>query len=587
MKHARILFLLIAFLTMNSVNAQKQEIKSIDSIINLFVKSGCFNGEAFISVDNKPFYDRVVGYRDIRTKEKLLPNSIFNLGSISKPFTAIAVLQLQEKNLLDIDDKVSKYIPEFPIDGICIKHLLSHTSGLLTSIDQIDGIDLSNTVTNDSIVGLLVKYRVKPIFEPGSEWGYSNLGYDLLAVLVERITKMKFADYMQKNIFLPAGMTRTFISNSRTVKDWLPGNVSETDLMVPHMFDNITSCNVVPIDSVPWVSGAKDYFIGSANVYSTVYDLAKFDRAMRENSILGHKLQELAYTPYVLNNGDTAKDMRAAIPSYYGLGWFISIDKSRGRILWHKGRWFGSVSVFLRNPEKRQTVTFTDNFDYRSVDLKGIAALKIVNHQHYRNPVLMSLVQKFGCGIYSRGFDAALADFKSRKEQERQNYYISEDEMADLGNKLEADHRMDDAIAVLTYCKELFPKSSAIFSTYADLMLKTKNPAKSVENYRQAVILFSTDAAEQESLLNGTGYVLLVANRLDDAELVLKLNTELFPESCNTYDSYASALEKNNKINLAIEIEEKAVALATDQNDKLLEILKENLKKLKSEIPGR
>ncbi len=578
MKRWKFTFLLMTIFKMNSVIAQIPEITLLDSLLTLYAKNACFNGDILVTVNHKPFYERAVGYRNHQTKEKLVHNSIFNIGSISKPFTSVAILQLQEKKLLSIDDKVNKYIPEFPYENICIKHLLSHTSGLTAILDQIDGIDLSNSITNDSIISLLIKYNIQPLFSPGSKWEYSNLGYEVLAVIVERVAKMKFATYMQQNIFTPAGMKRTFIPETKNVKEWLPKNISEKELLVPHMFESIASCEVTKIDSIK----SNFFFVGSSNVYSTVYDLEKFDVALRNKIILSNTSQDLAYTPFVLTNGDTAKDMRAPIPSYYGLGWLISIDKSCGNILWHKGRSLGSRSIYLRNPDKKQTVIVTDNYDYAACDLKGIACFRILNHQKYRNPLRMSLVQKFGCEIYSKGFNAALADFKKLKETERQNYYISEEEMVTLGDKLVNDARTEDAISVLNFCKELFPKSSVVFASCGNILLKNNNPKEAIENYKQAVTLYSTNESEKESLLNDIGYQFLIENRLDNAELVLKLNIELFPKSCNTYDSYASALEKNNKIELAILNEEKAVAMATEQNDKLLEILKENLEHLKS-----
>jgi CubicO group peptidase (beta-lactamase class C family) len=402
---------------MNIVIAQTQETNSIDSLINLFIKNNCFNGDMLITVDDKTFYERAVGYRDNQTKEKLKHNSIFNIGSISKPFTSVAILQLQEKNLLNINDRVKKYIPEFPFDSISIKHLLSHTSGITTDIDFLEDIDLNKHLSNDSIVNLLIKYKVQLLFAPGSDWGYSNIGYAILAVIVDRVSKQKFSDYALEHIFIPASMKRTFIPADKIVEKWLPKNVSSKDLLEGHMYDNITSCNVVNIDSVKSYQHYDHYFIGSGNIYSCVYDLEKFDSALRNNILLTNASQELAYTPFVLTNGDTAKDMRAPIKSYYGLGWFISIDKSWGKIIWHKGRSFGSRSVYLRNPSKKQTVTFTDNFDYYACDLKGIACLKTINNQPYRNPILMSLVQKFGCGIYSKGFENALIDWTSLGSQ--------------------------------------------------------------------------------------------------------------------------------------------------------------------------
>lgn len=587
MRHFKLLLFLIAVLTTSATNGQTKERKSIDSIMNLFNKENCFNGDMLVTIDRKPFYEKAVGYQDDRTKEKLRHNSIFNIGSISKPFTSVAVLQLQEKKLLNIDDRVKKYIPDFPYDSICIKHLLSHTSGLTTDLDFLEDIDLNKHLSNDSLVNLLIKYKVQLVFAPGSDWAYSNIGYDLLTVIVERVSKQKFSDYATEHIFIPASMKRTFIPADKIVNKWLPKKVSSKDLLAGHMFDNITSCNVVNIDSVKSYPHYDHHFVGSSNIYSCVYDLEKFDAALRNNIILAKSSQELAYTPFVLSNGDSAKDMHAPIPSYYGLGWFISIDKSWGRIIWHKGRSFGSRSVYLRNPSKQQTVTFTDNFDYAACDLKGIACLKIINHQPYRNPILMSLAQKFGCLIYSKGLDYALKEFKRLKTTERQNYYISEDEMIDVGNKLELDNKTSDALLVLNFCKELYPKSASPYITLGDILLKTNKPDDAIENYKQAVTFFSTDEVEKESLINNIGYQFLVSNRLIDAEIVLKLNTLLFPNSCNTYDSYASVLEKNNKIDLAILNEEKAVSIATENKDKLLPTLEQNLKALKTKKPNR
>ena len=582
MKHYKILFLLIAVFKINIAFSQIQEISSIDSLMKLYIKNECFNGEALITINNKTIYERSIGYRDNQSREKNSINLMFNIGSISKPFTSVAILQLQEKKLLNIEDKVKKYIPEFPYDKISIKHLLSHTSGLISSLDQLDEIDLSNRISNDSIISLLIKYKVELLFNPGSEWGYSNLGYDLLAVIVEHVSKMKFADYMQKNIFIPAGMNKTFIPSTKKVTEWLPKNASNKDLIVPHMFESITSCDVKNIDSIKSLHRNNDYFVGSSNVYSTVYDLSKFDDALHKNIILTNISQEKAYTPYLLLNGDTAKDMRAPIPSYYGLGWFISIDKSWGRILWHKGRSFGERSVFLRNPSKKQTVIFTDNFDYAGCDLRGIACLKILNHQAYRNPVYMSLVQKFGCNIYSKGIDTAIVSFKRINANGHKNYYIAEDEMIDLSNKLVIDKKNEEALSVLKYSTELFSESFSVYLSYAMLLFNNNQIELSAQNYKQSVKLYSGNETEKENLLNSLGYEFLISNELENAEFILKLNTELYPKSCGAYDSYASALEKNNKLDLAIIMQEKAVSIATEQNDKLLPTLNETLKNLKS-----
>jgi CubicO group peptidase (beta-lactamase class C family) len=581
MKIHRYLLLLLLFLGKNVLLAQSEK-QSIDSLLHLFDEKQCFNGELLITVNDKPFFQEQMGYRDIRSQERILPNSIFNLGSITKPFTSVAVLQLQEKGLLNINDRVVKYIPEFPYDNISIKHLLSHTSGLIQNLEQIEGFESDSDFNNDSLLNILSRYRPQLFCVPGSEWIYNNLGYEILASVVEHVTKMEFSEYMRKNIFEPAGMSRTFIPCSREVLQWLPSDITEKEMLVPHDYESIHDCEVTPVDSVVFFSGRRAFMVGSENIYSCLGDLVKFDEALRNNNILGGEMQELAYTPFVLSAGDTAKDMNAPIPSYYGMGWFISINQSNGRIIWHKGRSLGSRSVFLRNPGKRQVIGATDNFDYTAVDLKGIACLRILNHEPYRNPVLMSLIQKFGCGIYLFGFSRALSDFKVLKATERQNYYISWQETIQLMNDLVNDKKNSDALSLIQYSTELFPSSPAVFTEYGRLLLNADRTEEAVSTFKQAVLLADTTNREKEAVLNDVGYFFLVANKFDKAEFVLKLNTELFPDSGNTYDSYATALEKNHKIDQAIQMQKMAVAIATMTKDELLETFKKNLENLES-----
>lgn len=540
-----------------------------------------------ITINGKTYYEKAAGYQDIRTREKLKHNSIFNIGSITKPFTSVAILQLQEKQLLSINENVKKYLPEFPFDSVTIKHLLSHTSGLIRDFNFLEEVDLKKRLNNDSIISLLKKYKVALIYPPGSEFGYSNTGYDLLALVVERISGQTFADYVHDHIFVPAAMNRSFIPKDKELMKWAPKKVSKREIMTAHMYDNITSCEVITIDSLKSIPLHDHFFVGSSNIYSCVYDLEKFDAALRNNVILSSSSQKLAYTPFVLNNGDTAKDMQAPIPSYCGLGWDISIDTSRGKVLWYKGRSFGSRSVYIRVPSNKLTVTFTDNFDYTACDLKAISCLKTIAHQPYRNPLLISLAQKFGCAVDSKGFEYGKREFERLKATERKNHYISEDEMIDVGYRLGEKQKFKDAVLVLNFCKELFPKSAALFIIYGDLSFKMHMPDSALKHYTQAVSLFGSNDAEKESLLNSIGYQFMVSGRLNDAEELLKLNTLLFPKSCNTYDSYASVLAKNQKMDLAILNEEKAVDIAKESNDSLLPTLQENLKNLRAKRSNR
>ena len=558
--------------------AQSQEVKSIDSLMNLCIANNCFNGEILITKDNSIFYNNTIGYRDIATKEKLKSNELFNIASISKPFTAVAILQLQDRKMLDVNDKVTKYIPSFPYQDICIKHLLSHTSGLIANIDFINEADIQKTITNDSIINLLIRFKPDLQFKPGEQWSYSNLGYDILAVLVEQVSNLKFDEYMEKNVFQPAGMNRTFIPRTANVTDWLSKGLKETDIALPHNFEDLTSCNLRTI--YPLLIKSKQYYYGSTNVYTTVYDLEKFNKALANNIILSKAGQALAYTPYRLNDGNFATDTLAPIKSYYGFGWEISINTTYGKIIWHKGRSGGTRAAFLRNINKNQMVTFLDNNDNWNTDLKAVACLNILNHLPYKNPLKKSLVQKFGCEISSIGYVEALKEFIKLKETESENYFISKDELNDLALLLQTKGKLKDALSVGQLCSELYPNDWETLLTLGDLQLKSKQTEVAIISYRKAVQFYSNVEEEQISLLGAIGSQFIDANRLNDAEIVLKLNTEIFPQDCNSFDNYAFILDKNEKLDLAISVQEKAVALAKAKKHQLLTTLQENLDKL-------
>lgn len=227
-------------------------------------------------------------------------------------------------------------------------------------------------------------------------------------------------------------------------------------------------------------------------------------------------------------------------------------------------------------------VALADNNDNANSDLKAIACLKIINRQPYKNPVYKSLVQQFGCDIGTLGFDAASRKFLDRKENQKHDYYISRAEMVDLATVLDSKNDLNGSMAVSKFGCDLFPDHWGLLITYADCLLKAKRTAEAIPMYRNAVVHFSTNEKERISLLEAIGSQFIDAGRYVDAEVVLKLNTEIFPADCNSYDNYAYILDKNNKLDLAIIAQQKAVDLATQQKDTLLNTLTENLARLKA-----
>ena len=456
-------------------------------------------------------------------------------------------------------------------------------------MDFLDEHDTQVRLSNDSILPMLIKYKLPLNGTAGGQWSYSNLGYDVLAVLVERVSGQPFATYVQEHILRPAGMVRSFVATSSAVVDGLPAQVTAQDVVVPHAFADITACEVTSVAPPRIVKSNDHFFVGSSNLYSSVQDLVLFDKALRDNVLISAVSQALAYSPVYLTNGDTARDIQTPIPSYQGLGWSISNVQGSPLTIWFKGRSAGTRCIFLRQPDQHRVVVLYDNYDHPATDLKGIACLRVREHARYRDPVRNSLVQVLGCSIAREGVAKAIAEFKQLNATDGAYYYRSDDELIELVDLLLAKKSYPQAQTVLDLGKELFPTSLMILIRYGDLHLLLQQADLAVPYFTEAVPLYSEQVEQREELLNILGYNYLMAQRLNDGELLLRLNCDLFPASCNALDSYASALEMNNKLDLAISSQRKAVAMATEQRSDLLPALQANLEQLeqKARTEGR
>ena len=172
-----------------------------------------FNGNIMLIKNHRVIYQHCQGYANFRTRELLTPESSFELASVSKQFTAVAILQLYERGQLDIDDKLNKYIPELTYDEVTIRHLLNHTSGLPNYMWFVeDSWEKPYYPDNEDMIALLVDEKAKLLFRAGTIHSYSNTGYAILASVIERVTKQSFTRFLYENIFDPLEMYNTFTS---------------------------------------------------------------------------------------------------------------------------------------------------------------------------------------------------------------------------------------------------------------------------------------------------------------------------------------------------------------------------------------
>ena len=277
----------------------QSKVQKIDSLLTNLYNTGDLNGNVLIAEKGKVIYNKSFGFSNESTKEKLNENSIFELASVSKQFTAMAIVILKEKGKLNYDEKISKYIPELShYANITIRNLLNHTSGLPDYGALMDTtFDKTKIATNKDIISAFAKYKPAVLFEPNTKWEYSNLGYDLLASVIEKASGMSYGDYLTQAIFKPLKMENTFVYTRR----YAPKKVA--NYAYGYVYSDSLKKYVLPDDLdefkfVVWLDGV----VGEQTVNSTVVDLLKWDRALYTNKLISKKSKREIFRSSELND---------------------------------------------------------------------------------------------------------------------------------------------------------------------------------------------------------------------------------------------------------------------------------------------
>lgn len=345
------------------VVAQDNRIQKIDSLLNVQFAENTLNGNVLIAEKGTVIYKKSYGLANETTQELLNENSIFELASVSKQFTAMAVAILKEKGKLSYDDKLSKFIPElYSYDNITIKNLLQHTSGLPDYMELMEGLfDKSKIATNKDIIALFAQQSPKLLFEPNTKWEYSNTGYALLATIIEKASGMSYGDYLKKAIFSPLKMNNTFVYTRR----YAPKKV--TNYAFGYVYNDSLKKHVLPDDfyatkEVVWLDG----IVGDGTVNSTVNDLLKWDRALYKNKLLSKSGMNEVFEVGTLNDGSKTN---------YGFGWMIDQNKDFGKLTNHSGGWPGYKTYIDRHIDNDKTIIILQNHEEVKLPVKSIRSI--------------------------------------------------------------------------------------------------------------------------------------------------------------------------------------------------------------------
>jgi len=281
--------------------------------------------------DDVPVVRKGYGFADVERRTPAAPDTDYRLASVSKQFTAAAILLLAQDGKLSLDDRARRWLPALPpvADAITIRQLLSHQGGLI-DYEDVMAPDTSVPLRDRDVLALLATTD-RLYFAPGTSYRYSNGGYAMLALIVEKASGESFQAFLRKRIFLPLGMTNTLA--------YVAGGPA-----VPHRAFGYSE------DGGRWVrtdQSMTSAVLGDGGIYSSIDDLARWDAALYDDRLLSDASRKAAFTAWA-HTDEADVD--------YGYGWRIT-----GETLWHSGETIGFRNVIVRYPKRRLTVILLTN----------------------------------------------------------------------------------------------------------------------------------------------------------------------------------------------------------------------------------
>jgi CubicO group peptidase (beta-lactamase class C family) len=317
-------------LTTLTAPSSAQTIDRVDSIMTRY--SGSVPGASLLVIrDGKPAVRRAYGLADLEKGTKATPATNYRLASVTKQFTAAAILLLAQDKKLSLDDPVKRWLPSLPkaLDSVTLTHLLTHTSGIV-DYEDVMAPD-ARVQVHDADVLKLLESQDSTYFKPGSSYRYSNSAYALLSLIVERASGKRFASFLHERIFSPLGMKHTvaFEDGVSTVSNRAYG-YRLTDSAWTRRDQSSTSA-----------------VLGDGGIYSSIDDLMKWDESLYDARLLSDESRRLAFSPHVATDKEDVS---------YGFGWRIT-----GETLWHSGETTGFRNVIVRYPSRHLSVIILTN----------------------------------------------------------------------------------------------------------------------------------------------------------------------------------------------------------------------------------
>lgn len=313
----------------------------LDKFYNEFWLHKNVSGGILIAQNGKIIYEGYSGYSDMEKGTALTAETPLHIASISKVLTGLAILKLVENKKLKLNDKVDEYLNGFPYEDVTIEDLLTHRSGLPNYLHLSEDKkywDKSKVMTNQDLLDLFITSKPEILAKPGKKFAYNNTNFVLLALIIEKVTGLKYADAMDYMVFKPLGMTHTFVFQYEK--------------------DSAKVSKSYEFNGKEWAYDHLDATYGDKNIYSTPRDLLKMDIAMYSDKFLPKKLKEKAWKGYSYESKGVKN---------YGLGIRLMEWDNGNKILYHNGWWHGNNSTYVRDFQNQSVIIALGNRRNRTI----------------------------------------------------------------------------------------------------------------------------------------------------------------------------------------------------------------------------
>lgn len=440
-----------------------------DEYLRAAVAHDQFTGAVLVARDGVPIFSRGYGKANYELDVPNTPDIAFEIASLTKQFTAAAIMLLQEQGKLKTSDPICRYVDDCPAAWrlITLRHLLTHTSGI-GNFSSLPGWDEDlgrKTYRHHELVDL---FRDLPLaFAPGEKYAYSNSGYVLLGLAIERASGKSYGDFLRDTIFTPLGMTRTRFDDTGAL---IPGRATgyysrgRDFIGSPYNLDRTTQ-------------------FAASGITTTLRDLLSWDRALYTDRLLSKKSLDEMFMPY--RNG-------------YGYGWQIG-EKLGRRKLDHSGSNDGYSSYIVRFPDDRVTVIVLSNSDRTSAGKAGTNLASIVFGLPYTLPA-PQLRDLLWDTVVTKGADAAILQYRELRRTQPDAHDFGDETLVDLGYDLIGGKRLADASAIFGFNLDMFPESAYSYDGLADIALERNDRTQAVAYFERSLAIDPANKYASEAL---------------------------------------------------------------------------------------